>query len=406
MTASFKQPWLSIIGIGEGGVTDLAPQARHMLDHAKLIVGGERHLNFVERYKCEKFRWPSPIVDALPVLLQHRGTPVVVLASGDPFHYGVGALLAQHIPSEEMVCFTSPSAFSLAASALKWSQQDCALISLHGRAFEQIIPLLQPNARILALSWDESTPKKLAALLVDRSLGQSEVHVLENLGGEKARHRFSHAQDFDLHDISPLNLVALHVRADARAEFIPNTPGLPDQWFENDGQITKREIRAITLSALAPKQGELLWDIGAGSGSISIEWLLQHPSNQAIAVEKNSARAAQIKHNASKMGAPHLEIILSEAHLCLEGLRQPNAIFIGGGASPELLHKCWAALPIGGRLVINAVTLETQSLLAQTYQQLGGDLTQIQISRAKPVGSFHGLEPSMAIHQWAAIKTN
>jgi len=198
----------------------------------------------------------------------------------------------------------------------------------------------------------------------------------------------------------------LHVVSDTGAEFIPRTPGLPDQWFQNDGQITKREIRAVTLSALAPKQGELLWDIGAGSGSISIEWLLQHPNNQAIAIEKNPARAAQIKLNASKMGAPHLEIIISEANLCLEELRQPNAIFIGGGASEALIHKCWGALPIGGRLVINAVTLETQSLLAQNYQQLGGDLIQIQISRAKPVGSFHGLEPSMAIHQWAATKTS
>jgi precorrin-6B C5,15-methyltransferase / cobalt-precorrin-6B C5,C15-methyltransferase len=406
MTASLKQPWLTIIGIGEGGVAELAPQARLMLDQAMLIVGGERHLNFVERYRAEKLRWPSPIADALPIILQRRGEPVVVLASGDPFHYGVGALLAEHIASDEIVCFASPSAFSLAASALKWSLQDCALISLHGRAFEKIIPLLQPDARILALSWDETTPQKLAALLVDRGLGRSEFHVLENLGGERERRRFSQAQDFHLKDISPLNIIALHVVSDTGAEFIPRTPGLPDQWFQNDGQITKREIRAVTLSALAPKQGELLWDIGAGSGSISIEWLLQHPNNQAIAIEKNPARAAQIKLNASKMGAPHLEIIISEANLCLQELRQPNAIFIGGGASEALIRNCWGALPIGGRLVINAVTLETQSLLAQNYQQLGGDLIQIQISRAKPVGSFHGLEPSMAIHQWAATKTS
>mgnify|MGYP006267499381 FL=1 len=406
MTASLTQPWLTIIGIGEGGVADLTPQARLMLDQAKLIVGGERHLNFVMTYAAEKLRWPSPIADALPIILQHRGEPVVVLASGDPFHYGVGALLAEHIPSDEITCVASPSAFSLAASVLKWSLQDCTLISLHGRAFERIIPLLQPDARILALSWDETTPQKLAALLINRGLGRSDIHILENLGGTRARHRFSQAQDFNLNEISPLNIIALHVRSEANAEFIPRTSGLPDQWFENDGQITKREIRAVTLSALAPKQGELLWDIGAGSGSISIEWLLQHPSNQAIAIEKNAARAAQIQHNAKKLGAPHLEIIIGEAKLCVEELRQPNAIFIGGGASLELVHKCWQALPMGGRLVINAVTLETQSLLAQNYQQFGGDLIQIQISRAKPVGSFHGLEPSMAIHQWAATKTS
>lgn len=404
MTASLKQPWLTLIGIGEGGVADLPPPARLALDQAQLIVGGARHLNFVKAYRCKKLPWPSPIADALPCLLQHRGQPVVVLASGDPFHYGVGALLAQHIANEEIICFVSPSAFSLAASELKWSVQDCALISLHGRAFEKIIPLLQPNARILALSWDETTPQKLAELLVDRGLGRTECHVLENLGGDRERHRFFQAQDFNLTDISPLNIIAAHIVFQTQAEFIPHAPGLPDQWFANDGQITKREVRAITLSVLAPKQGELLWDIGAGSGSISIEWLLQHPCNQAIAIEKNTARAAQIKQNALKMGAPHLEIITSEANLCLEDLSKPDAIFIGGGASQQLISKCWAALSIGGRLVINAVTLETQSLLAQNYQRLGGDLIQIQISRAKPVGSFHGLEPSMAIHQWSATK--
>lgn len=210
MTASLKQPWLTLIGIGEGGVADLPPPARLALDQAQLIVGGARHLNFVKAYRCKKLPWPSPIADALPCLLQHRGQPVVVLASGDPFHYGVGALLAQHIANEEIICFVSPSAFSLAASELKWSVQDCALISLHGRAFEKIIPLLQPNARILALSWDETTPQKLAELLVDRGLGRTECHVLENLGGDRERHRFFKRKILILL-IYRLSILSLHI---------------------------------------------------------------------------------------------------------------------------------------------------------------------------------------------------
>ncbi len=292
------QPWLSIIGIGEDGAPSLTPAARALIAQATLIVGGARHLALIGETAAARLPWPSPLADALPRILAQRGRPTVVLASGDPFFYGVGDLLTCHVARAEMFCIPSPSAFSLAAARLMWSQQDCALVSLHGRAFERIARHLQPGARILALSWDETTPARIAAYLAARRMGGSRLIVLERLGGAKERVRETRADAYALDDVDALNTVAIDVEAEAGAPTIPCAPGLPDECFENDGQLTKRDIRAITLSALAPHKGETLWDIGAGAGSIAIEWMLTDNANRAVAIERDPARAARIARNA------------------------------------------------------------------------------------------------------------
>lgn len=398
------RPWLSIVGVGEEGFAALSPAARTLLEQATLIVGGARHLALIGDTAAKRLQWPSPLSDAIPQILVQRGEPTVVLASGDPFFYGVGDLLSRHVTSEEIFCVPSPSAFSLAAARLKWSQQDCALISLHGRAFERIAPYLQPRARIIALSWDETTPARLAEYLDARGMGDSRLHVLEHLGGPNERVRETRAKDFRFNEVAALNTVAIEVQADSGARIIPLAPGLPDDWFENDGQLTKREIRAVTLSALAPRKGETLWDIGAGSGSISIEWMLRDPANRAVAIERDAERAARISRNALALGVPDLRIVTGAAPQALAGLTPPNAIFIGGGADGQMLQSAWGALPGGARIVVNAVTIETQALLSQNYAEKGGELIHLQISRARPVGRFHGLDPAMAVMQWRATK--
>lgn len=398
------EKWLSIIGIGEDGLEALSPAARAVVARATLMVGGARHLALIGHTAAERVQWPSPITNAMPRILAQRGKPTVVLASGDPFFYGVGDLLSRHVARDELFCIPSPSAFSLAAARLGWSQQDCALVSLHGRTFERIAPYLHPRARIIALSWDETTPARIAEYLASNGMGASRLVVLEHLGGPSEHVRETRASAFSFTDVAALNTVAIEVVAEAGARVIPLAPGLPDDWFENDGQLTKREIRAVTLSSLAPRKGETLWDIGAGSGSISIEWMLSHPANRAIAIERDEKRAARIARNALALGVPEIEIVTGAAPQALGGLRQPDAIFIGGGANAEGLEAAWNALPSQGRIVVNAVTLETQTLLVRALEKKGGDLSHLQISRARPVGRFHALDPSMGVLQWRAVK--
>jgi precorrin-6B C5,15-methyltransferase / cobalt-precorrin-6B C5,C15-methyltransferase len=399
------KPWLFLIGIGEDGVGGLIPASRKLLAQARFVIGGARHFNLAGPLEADSMIWPSPLSDAMPRILARRGEPVCVLASGDPFFYGVGALLSAHVEADEMLCVPAPSAFSLAAARLRWSLQDCALISLHGREFERIIPALQPGAKILCLSWDETTPRRIAKLLSEKRLGQSTIAILEAMGGERER-IFSYAADaFDRTDINPLNLVAIDVAREPRSSFIPIGAGLDDVLFEHDGQLTKRNVRAITLSALEPRRGDLLWDVGAGSGSIAVEWLRLDPTNRAVAIEARPERAGRIRRNAGHFGVPQIEIRCGAAPGAFFGLPQPQAIFVGGGASDDgVLDGAFAALAPGGRLVVNAVTLEAEAKLIGRFNSLGGELTKIEIARADPLGGFHGWRPALPITQWAVTK--
>jgi precorrin-6Y C5,15-methyltransferase (decarboxylating) len=304
-----------------------------------------------------------------------------------------------------MQCFPAPSAFSLAAARLHWSLQDCCLMSLHGREFERIIPALQPHAKILCLSWDETTPPRLAKLLCERGLSQSRIVVMEAMRGPRERTRATTAEAFRMEGIDPLNIVALEIAATAQSRVLPVANGLADSWFETDGQLTKREVRAVTLSSLAPRRGELLWDVGAGSGSIAIEWLLSDPANHAIAIEAREDRASLIRSNAENLGVPHIEIITGTAPEAFANLPPPQAIFIGGGASDaSLLDAAYASLAPGGRLVVNAVTLETEAEIARRFKAQGGELLRIEISRGKTLGSFQTWRPALPVTQWSVTK--
>jgi precorrin-6B C5,15-methyltransferase / cobalt-precorrin-6B C5,C15-methyltransferase len=398
--------WLSIVGIGEDGVAGLKPAARGLIEAAEIVFGGRRHLTLTAPLIRGAARpWPSPFDGAAEEVLLHRGRQVCVLASGDPFHYGVGAVLARRIDPREMMVVPAPSAFSLAAARLGWSLPQTVLLSLHGRALDLIRPHLQPAARSLALTSDGDAPAAVAHLLAASGFGASRLIVLENLGGPQELIRRATAAAFDVGAVGLLNTLAIEVEAAPDARVIARIAGQPDHLFEHDGQITKREIRAVTLSALSPRRGELLWDIGAGSGSVAIEWLLADPMMRAVAVEQRPDRAARIRRNAAAFGVPGLNIVEGSAPASLAGLSSPDAVFVGGGASDSgALDAVARALRPGGRLVVNAVTLETEALLIARHAVLGGNLIRIAISRAAPVGEKIGWRPAMPVPQWVWTK--
>ena len=397
--------WLGLVGVGEDGLDGLTPAARRLIAQAAFVVGGKRHLALAGPLSAETMIWPSPIENSLNAIAGHRGRSVCVLASGDPFFFGIGAMLMRRFTADEMIAIPAPSAFALAASRLGWSQQDCALLTLHGRPLEAIIPHLHHGAQILALSWDDATPAKLAALLTARGMGRSKLTICEAMGGLGERLRTTEAQAFALDNVAALNTIALEVAANRGARVLPRAAGLPDDWFEHDGQITKREIRAMTLSQLAPGRGQLLWDVGSGSGSVAIEWMLADPTNSAVAIEARHDRAKRIARNALSFGVPGLSIVAGEAPQVFAGLSKPDAIFIGGGARvPGTIEGAYDALAAGGRLIVNAVTLETQAASVGWRARWGGELAQIAIAHAEPVGRYSGWRAAMPIVQWRFVK--
>ncbi|MEY9196214.1 precorrin-6Y C5,15-methyltransferase (decarboxylating) [Sinorhizobium fredii] len=399
-------PWLTVIGIGEDGVAGLGDEAKRLIAAAPVVFGGVRHIELAASLiQGESEAWQSPFEKSVEAIASRRGSPVVVLASGDPFLYGVGATLARRIDASEIRTIPAPSAFSLAASRLGWPLQDVATVSLHGRPLDLIRPQLQPGARVLALTSDGNGPAALAGLLCESGFGRSPLTVLEALGGERERISRHLAASFALENIAALNVCAVEVVADGSARVLPLAGGLDDALFEHDGQITKREVRALTLSALAPRRGELLWDIGAGSGSIAIEWMLANPAMQAIAIEASPERAARIGRNAARFGVPGLTVIEGQAPEALRGLTRPDVIFIGGGGSDAgVMEAAIAALPSGGRLVANAVTTEMEAVLLAHHARLGGSLIRIDIARASPVGTMTGWRPAMPVTQWSWVK--
>ena len=394
-------PWLAIVGIGEDG--HLPPAARAAVASAELVVGGRRHLALAEPViSGEALAWPSPMDGAYPAILARRGRPVAVLASGDPFCFGVGSVLASLVPPSEIVCHPAPSAFALARARLGWAVADVTELSVCGRPIAAIIPHLQPGARLLVLSAGAETPAVLAALLRDAGLGRSRLTVLEAMGGPAENLLTADAAEFDLPGIHALNTVAIEVCGAVRQHL---ATGLPDALFEHDGQLTRRDIRAITLSSLAPRRGEVLWDVGGGAGSIGIEWMLRHPANRAIAIEPNAERVARIGRNAMALGVPGLMTVHGAAPEALAGLSPPDAVFLGGGAHrPGVIDTAWEAMSADGRLVANAVTTETEAVLLASQARLGGTLLRLAISRLDAVGPMHAFRPAMTVTQWVATK--
>ena len=402
--------WLSIVGIGEDGIEGLNSMARELVISAAVVFGGARHLALAAPLIRGIARpWGAPFDQFLAEVLALRGRPVCVLASGDPFFHGVGSLLSRQVRGDEMISVPALSAFSLAASRLIWPIPQTVLLSLCGRPLDLIRPHLHPGARILVLTSDGDSPRELARLLAGLGFGPSQVTVLESLAGPRERVRAARADRFDLTDIDALNTVGIEVAAEPTARILPLAAGLSDELFEHDGQLTKREIRALTLSALAPRRGELLWDVGAGAGSVAIEWMLTDASLNAIAIERRGDRAARLMRNAAAFGVPHLQLVEAPAPAAFEALTPPDAVFIGGGATiPGVLESVRSALRPAGRLVVNAVTLESESLLMKCKEQWGGTLTHISISRAGPVGGdtarLSGWRPFMPVVQWTWVK--
>jgi precorrin-6Y C5,15-methyltransferase (decarboxylating) len=399
--------WLSVVGIGEDGLSGLGPIASTLLQQAQIVVGGARHLAMLPTDDTrEKLVWASPLQTTVDDILRRRGQSVCVLASGDPMCHGIGVTLSRLIPIEEMTVIPAASAFSLACARLGWPLAEVETFSLTNRPIASIALALSPGARLLVLSADRHTPGKVAQLLTQQGFGSSLMTVFERMGSESERRIEGVAAVWNAADLADLNAIAIAVAADRETVIIPRTSGLPDAAYRHDGQLTKREVRAVTLSTLAPIPGELLWDVGAGCGSIAIEWMRSHPRCRAIAIERHPTRLQYIAENASTFGVPELEIVAGEAPEALTNLPQPNAIFIGGGVTAEaVLETCWNALGKGGRLVVNAVTVESEFKVLQWHDRYGGELIRIGIQRVGAIGSFQGWKPLAPVTQWAVVKS-
>ncbi|MFD7704359.1 precorrin-6y C5,15-methyltransferase (decarboxylating) subunit CbiE [Streptomyces caelestis] len=412
MTAARSAPTaaVTVVGIGADGWDGLPDAARRALLDAEVVIGGPRQLDLLPpECAAERTPWPSPLRPALPGLLAaHAGRRIAVLASGDPMFHGIGRALTEVLGPGAVHVLPHPSSVSHACARLGWPVEDVRVVTLVGRPAARLAAALHEGRRLLVLSADAGTPGEVAALLRDRGFGPSRMRVLEQLGGAKERTTGTvTADDWPSQaPCDPLNVVAVECRRAPGALRLGAVPGLPDEAFEHDGQLTKRHVRAVTLGVLAPSPGELLWDIGGGSGSIAVEWMRTHPSCRAVTVERDPARAERIVRNADRLGVPGLRVVTGAAPGALAGLPRPDAVFVGGGlTAPGLLQTCWEALPVGGRLVANTVTLESEALLADARRRHGGELVHLAVAHAVPVGGFTGWRQAMPVTQWAVQKT-
>jgi precorrin-6Y C5,15-methyltransferase (decarboxylating) len=396
---------LTIIGWGEGGVASLSPAARAALDAAYVVAGSARHLALLHGLPtlgAERLEWPVPFADGIPMLLARRGRRVVMLASGDPFWFGAGTSLTRHLDAAEWQALPAPSTFSLAAARLGWALEHVNCLGLHAAPLARVRPHLYAGARLLVLLRDGPAVAELARCVTEAGFGDSTLTVLEALGGPRERRRETLASGFDFQDVQHPVAVALAV--DGAGPALPRANGLPDAFFTHDGQITKQRVRALTLCALAQRPGERLWDIGAGSGSISIEWLLAHPRCEAVAIEADAARAARVRSNADRLGMDRLALVIGQAPQALARLPRPDAVFIGGGLGEALLASLWPLLPGGCRIVANAVTLESEALLVDWQARVGGSLLRIELAEAAPLGTRRGWRATYPVVQWSVTR--
>lgn len=394
-------PWLTIVGLGEDGPEGLSPASRAALEMAEVVVGPARHLALLPGLAAERLEWPVPFAEGLPRLLALRGRRVAMLVSGDPFWFGAGTVLARHLDPGEWRALPGVSSFALAAARLGWGIETTLCLGLHAAPVARLRRHLAPGVRALVLLRDGSAAGELAGWLAAQGFGATLVHVMESLGGPHERLRRQRAAEFGLSDIRHPVLAALEIAGDGAV--VPRASGLPDSFFEHDGQITRRPVRALTLSALAPRPGEHLWDIGTGSGSVAIEWLLAHPSLAATAFEADPARAARARDNAAALGVD-LAVTGGRAPEVLENRPPPDAVFIGGGLSAALLERLWLLLPAGKRLVANAVTLESEALLAQWQGEKGGSLLRIELAEAGALGRRRGWKAAYPVVQWSVTR--
>ncbi len=396
-------PWLHIVGIGEDGLDGLTPAARAVVEAAEVILGGERHHTLTDGLEARRIAWPSPFYALLDTLTGLRGQRVVVLATGDPLWFSVGARIGRAIPAGEITYHPQLSAFQLAAARMGWSMADLETLTVHGRPVEQMIAFIQPDARLLILTTGAETPAQIARFLTDRGFGDSRMTVMANMGGTDETRFENTARDWH-HEVPPFNTLAVECIAAPDAALLPRVPGLADELFQHDGTMTKREVRALTVAKLMPMRGALLWDIGTGCGSVAVEWMRAARYTRAIGIEPRADRRAMAAENALALGVPRLELIDGKVPEALDGLDAPDAVFIGGGLSEATYEAAWSALKPLGRLVANAVTLDSEALLIDLRNRHGGELTKIAVSRAAPLGPHSGWRPMMPVTQWSMVK--
>ena len=395
--------WLHIVGIGEDGLDGLVPAARAVVQSAEVIIGGDRHHQLAGFVSAKRLKWPSPF-DALIAQLQAlRGKRVVVLATGDPLWFSVGARIGRSIDPSEITYYPQISAFQLASARMGWSMADVETLTVHGRPVEQMIAFIQPDQRLLILTTGDQTPEQIAKFLADRGFGASKMTVLAAMGGENELRFDGIAATWD-HVVPAFNTLAVDCIAAPDAALSPRVPGLPDELFEHDGTMTKRETRAVTIAKLMPMRGALLWDIGTGCGSVAVEWMRAARYAQAIGIEPRADRRAMAAQNALALGTPKLELLAGTAPEVLEGLASPDAIFVGGGLTDGVFDGAWGALKPLGRFVSNAVTLESEAILMELHKKYGGELVRLAVTRAEPVGPYRGWRPFMPVTQWSLIK--
>ena len=396
-------PWLHIVGIGEDGLDGLTAATRAVVEAAEVIVGGERHHALSDVGSAKRVAWPSPFDAMIDTITDMRGQRVVILVTGDPLWFSVGARIGRSIDPGEILYHPQLSAFQLASARMGWSLADVETLTVHGRPVEQMIAFIQPDARLLVLTTGAETPGQIATFLTQRGFGQSKMSVLAAMGGKDEARFDGTAEDWD-HTVPAFNTLAVECVAAPDAALLPRVPGLSDTLFQSDGTMTKQEVRAATLAKLMPMRGALLWDIGCGSGSVAIEWMRAARYARAIGIDPRADRRAMAGANAMALGAPKFEIVDGMVPAALEGLEAPDAIFIGGGLSRETFDSAWAALRPLGRLVANAVTLESEAELIALHKSYGGDLVKISVHRAEPVGRLTGWRPAMPVTQWSLVK--
>lgn len=395
--------WLHIVGIGEDGLDGLTPAARTIVETAEVIIGGDRHHDLSANGTAKRVAWPSPFDALITQLQDFKGQRVVVLATGDPLWFSIGARIGRSIPADEITYHPQVSAFQLAAARMGWSMADLETLTVHGRPVEQMIAFIQPDIRLLILTTGSETPSQIAKFLTERGFGQSRMTVMASMGGDDEWRCEGLAEGWN-QTVPPFNTLAVECIAAPDAALLARVPGLADDLFTHDGTMTKREVRAVTLAKLMPMRGALLWDVGTGCGSVAVEWMRAARYARAIGIEPRADRRATAADNALALGVPKLELIDGTVPEALKGLAAPDAIFIGGGLSRDTFLECWNALRPLGRLVANAVTFESQGLLAELHKEYGGDLVQIAVSRAEPLADRTGWKPLRAVTQWSLIK--
>jgi precorrin-6B C5,15-methyltransferase / cobalt-precorrin-6B C5,C15-methyltransferase len=397
--------WLTIIGMGEDGWDALSTAAQHSVEKAEIIVGSQRMLSMLPKTKAELKEWPQPFSKLAGDIKTFQGRRTVLLATGDPMNFGVARKIFEFTPQQDVKVIPHLSAFTLAASRMGWSLPDCDCFTIHGRPAANLELFIQPRAKLLVLTEDDTSVAESCRRLVARGFEKSDVTVLENMGGARESVTTFTADTMPKNEWSPLNTLAIHCIAGTNAKIHSRVAGLPDDAFQHDGQLTKREVRAATLAALAPAPDQLLWDIGAGCGSVSIEWMRSTRGCEAIAIEPNAERRAMIAANADHLGTPRLKVISASAPEGSNGLPTPHAVFIGGGISDAgVFETAWAALKSGGRMVANVVTIEGEMHLFDLQEKHGGDLVRIDVSNLTKVGPYRAMKPRMSVLQWRVTK--